>query len=289
MTHAARNFSPYRMELEQSEFERAPVRPPLRPPIGIPLPPGEEDRRLRSFVTSLILHVLLVALVLLPPILGSRLIEQQVQGAGGPGPAGGGGGGRGGTGGVDKPVEERLRYIQVAPAQVPTPEAVKPVVPPPVEQKKPDVPPPVDLKIETVKPQVDFSLVSGTGGGTGNDGSNGSGPGSGGGVGSGVGTGRGSANGPGTGGGPGTIYPPTPVETFIPPMPIPQRARGMTVVALFEVDEQGNVLKFDFTPTKDGGYNRRLRETLGGTRFRPATRWDGTPVRAQATLSYTLW
>ena len=274
------------MELDSSEFARVPMRPPLRPPIGIPTPDGAQVRTWRSFITSLALHLLVILLVLLPPFLGSKMMEDRVQGAGGPGPAGGGGGGTGGTGGIEKPLEERLRYIQVAPT--PAPQAQPQPVIPPVEEKKEETPPVVELKIDAPSTKVDFSMVSGTGGGTGNDGSAGSGPGSGGGVGSGVGTGRGSSTGPGTGGGPGTIYPPVPDNVFIPPMPIPQRIKGQTVVALFDVDERGNVLKFDFTQTRDGGYNRRLREIFANTRFRPATKWDGTPVRAQGKIEYTL-
>ncbi len=127
----------------------------------------------------------------------------------------------------------------------------------------------------------------GTGGGSGTDGSAGSGPGSGGGVGSGVGTGRGSAVGPGTGGGPGTIYPPAPIELFLPPMPIPGKAKG-EVVVVFDVDETGKVLDLNFTPTKDGNYNKKLREAFAAVRFRPAINGMGVPVRAKYEVTYTL-
>ena len=277
------------MEFEQSRASaRLIARPPLRPPIGIPVPPGADERGWRSAVTSFLLHLALVLLAILPALLGSRLIEDRVQGAGGPGPAGGGGGGTGGTGGTDRQIEERLRFIRVAPAPAPAAQPVPDVVPPPVEKKEEDVPPPVDIKVDAPKTNIDFSLAPGTGGGTGTDGTAGSGPGTGGGVGSGVGTGRGTGTGPGTGGGPGTIYPPTPVDLFLPPLPTPQRVNGFVLVALFEVDEQGKVLSFSFTQTRDGGYNRRLRDVLANTRFRPATRWDGTPVRAQGKIEYTL-
>jgi hypothetical protein len=276
------------MEYEQrSELARVPTRPSLRPPIGIPVPPGAEERGWRSYLLSFVLHTTLILLMILPPLLGSGMLDEQLQGAGGPGPAGGGGGGTRGTGGTDRPLEERLRYIQVAPTPAPAAPAVPETVPPP-EEKKEETPPPVDLKIDAPDTKLDFSVAPGTGGGTGADGTAGTGPGSGGGVGLGVGTGRGSSTGPGTGGGPGTIYPPTPTDVFIPPMPVPQRIKGTTVIALFDVDETGNVVKFDFTETRDGGYNRRLREVFRNTRFRPATRWDGTPVRAQGRIEYTL-
>lgn len=281
------------MELDHSDFERdggpRPARPPLRPLVGIPVPEGARERTWRSTALSVSLHLLVLALVLAPPLIASRIVDT-VQGAGGPGPAGGGGGGTGGSGGVDRPIEERLRYIQVAPTPpAPSPTAVEPVVPPPEEEKKEEpTPPPVDVQVDAPKTTIDLSVVSGTGGGSGTDGSAGSGPGSGGGVGSGVGTGRGSSTGPGTGGGPGTIYPPTPVEVFIPPFPQPQKVKGKTIIALFEVDERGNVLSFTFTPTGDRGYDRRVRETLSEVRFRPATTWEGKPVRAQARLDYVL-
>jgi hypothetical protein len=131
------------------------------------------------------------------------------------------------------------------------------------------------------------STVAGTGGGSGTDGSAGSGSGSGGGVGSGVGTGKGTSVGPGTGGGPGTVYPPAPTELFLPPLPVPNKAKG-TVIVVFEVDSTGKVLDLQFTPTKDGAYNRKLREALVAIRFRPAVNAQGVPVRGKAEITYSL-
>ncbi|HZF68616.1 MAG TPA: hypothetical protein VEZ47_11295, partial [Gemmatirosa sp.] len=116
----------------------------------------------------------------------------------------------------------------------------------------------------------------------------GNGPGSGGGVGTGVGTGQGSGVGPGTGGGGAAVYPPTATEIPLPPLPVPNRLKGRDVIVVFDVDSTGRVLKFDFTPTADGGYNRKLRETLAGVRFRPATRPDGRPVNAQGSITLSL-
>jgi hypothetical protein len=124
------------------------------------------------------------------------------------------------------------------------------------------------------------SAVAGTGGGSGTDGSAGAGPGSGGGVGSGVGTGRGSATGPGSGGGPGSIYPPSPTTMFLPPMPIPNKAKGLITV-VFDIDSTGKVIDFEFTPTKDGSYNRKLKELFAGFQFRPGVNGLGQPVRAK--------
>ena len=252
--------------------------------------PVGKGRRVGSFVLSVLAHILVILLLIVP--FTSPELVREVMGAGGPGPAGGGGGGNGGTGG--QPKTERLNYVNVAPPPRPAvlpplvkPPEVKPVVPPPV------VPPPTPQPTPqpTTPPAADASeaksAVAGTGGGSGHDGSGGSGPGSGGGVGSGVGTGRGSAVGPGTGGGPGTIYPPAPIELFLPPMPIPGKAKG-EVVVVFDVDSTGKVLDLQFTPTKDGNYNRKLREAFAAVRFRPATNGLGVPVRAKYEVTYTL-
>ncbi|MDQ6830845.1 MAG: hypothetical protein M3081_18435, partial [Gemmatimonadota bacterium] len=83
---------------------------------------------------------------------------------------------------------------------------------------------------------------------------------------------------PGTGGGETDIYPPKMIVMWLPPMngPHPYEA-----TVLFDVDEKGTVLSFDVQPwSRDGGWNRKLKETLAGMRFRPATKRDGTPVRA---------
>jgi periplasmic protein TonB len=262
----------------------APRRPRYRPPVGIPEP--VKQSWWQGSVASVVLHALILLLVLAPIFAQDVVNELLEQGAGGPGPAGGGGGGRGGTGG--ETAQERLQYIQVAPPPpAPTPAAeVPPIVPPPKEEVAP-IAPKIDIKTDVpTTDKIDLALTAGIGGGTGRDGSSGTGPGSGGGVGSGVGTGRGSSVGPGTGGGEGTIYPPTPIQVFIPPMPAPERIKPYTLVAMFEVDERGNVISVKFNPSRDGNYNRRLKEVLNEVRFRPATRWDGTPVRALTKIEF---
>jgi protein TonB len=252
-----------------------------RPPVGIPTP---KERTVGSAITSVVLHVLII-LLLIVPLFAPDAIAVVTGGAGGPGPAGGGGGGRGGKGGTPETDRERLQFVRVVEPPKPVPPVPTPVIPPPKPQEEV---PKVDIKTDAPPDKVEMSLVSGTGGGTGNDGSAGNGPGTGGGVGSGVGTGRGSATGPGTGGGPGTIYPPTPVETILPPLPVPERIKDTQVKVVFDVDEKGAVVDVTFTPTGDGGYNRKLRERLANYRFRPAVRWDGTPVRAKLEMGLFL-
>jgi hypothetical protein len=241
-------------------------------------------------VASTLVHAALL-LLLISPALFAVAIPDATQGAGGPGPAGGGGGGRRGSGGGET-VVERLQYMTLQ-ESAPQPEIV-----PPVEEEVPEVEPPVeeetlpepvvelDIKLPTTK--LDLALSAGIGGGTGSDGTSGTGPGRGGGVGSGVGTGRGSAEGPGTGGGEGEIYPPTPDFLTIPPMPKPRKVIGQVVQLKFQVDSTGGVIAFDFTPTSDSDYNRRIREQFKEVKFRPAVRWDGQPVVGVAMLTLRL-
>ncbi|HEY0997814.1 MAG TPA: hypothetical protein VGD77_17625, partial [Gemmatimonadaceae bacterium] len=255
-------------------------------------------RRRWSTMVSLALHAGVIALLLWDFVPeGREHIARIALGAGGEGPAGGGGGGRRGTGGSPAATPEKLEYVRVAP---PPPPPVAQVAPPVTTQVVPPVVPPVTPPpvVQPTAPAVQapvpvtggiVSAVPGTGGGTGSDGSGGSGPGSGGGVGSGVGTGRGSGTGPGTGGGTQANFPPTPTEMFLPPMPIPAGARGFHLIAEFDVDETGRVVGFTFTETRDGGYNRKIRDVLKSIRFRPGTKPDGTPIRMKAQIEYTLF
>ncbi|AMW05124.1 hypothetical protein GEMMAAP_10430 [Gemmatimonas phototrophica] len=240
---------------------------------------------------AIFLHVAIIALLIVP--FTSPELMREVLGAGGLGPAGGGGGGNQGTGGQMK--QERLQYVRVAPAPTPvtTPQINPPVIKPPVVPPPPVPPPPTPQPTPQPTPTTATqsadvkSATSGSGGGAGSDGSGGSGPGSGGGVGSGVGTGKGTSVGAGTGGGPGTVYPPAPTELFLPPLPVPNKAKG-TIVVVFDVDSTGKVLDLQFNPTKDGSYNRKLRDALIAIRFRPAVNAQGVPVRARTEITYSL-
>lgn len=266
----------------------APQRPRYRPPIGIPV---AKQKRTGSLLLAIFLHVAIILLLIVP--FTSPELLSEVLGAGGAGPAGGGGGGNNGNGGKIK--QERLQYVRVAPPPPPavtTPQIKPPVIKPPVVPP-PVPPPPTPQPAQQPTPSTATqtadvkSATSGTGGGAGTDGSAGSGPGSGGGVGSGVGTGKGTSVGPGTGGGPGTVYPPAPTELFLPPLPVPNKAKG-TIVVVFDVDSTGKVLDLQFNPTKDGSYNRKLRDALIAIRFRPAVNAQGVPVRARTEITYSL-
>jgi periplasmic protein TonB len=261
------------------------------PATGLPV--IGEDRRGWGLLSTL-LHVLLILLLVTPLATHEGVVIERPQGAGGLGPAGGGGGGRRGTGGE----REAVNYVKVAPAPAPAAPPVvvpapvvkatpPPVVPPPQMIKPPEQPAEVkaDIKPEAAKIEA-VSPVQGTGGGTGRDGTNGNGPGSGGGIGSGIGPGRGSATGPGTGGGLQANYPPSPTDVFIPPLPMPDKVRGFHLVAEYDIDSTGKVVGFTFTPTRDGGYNKRLEEVLKSFKFRPGTKPDGTPIRMKTQIIY---
>jgi protein TonB len=262
-----------------------------RQPIGMPM--RDEGRRAGA-VVSIVVHALIIFLLIVPFFMPHSVIQRMQQGAGGAGPAGGGGGGMRGTGGE---VREKIQFVRVSPTPVPTPATLPPVVPPPkptptpkVEPPKPaPVQPPAMPKPQSAAPAAPVTVASaepGAGGGSGADGSAGAGPGSGGGVGSGVGTGKGSGTGPGTGGGTQANYPPTPIEFFLPPMPPPSSVRGQHFTAEFDVDSTGRVLAFDFTPTRDGDYNKRIAQVLRQMKFRPGTGPDGSPLRMKAQVGY---
>ncbi len=263
-------------------------RRPLRPLHGIP---DRDPRGRTGLVLSALFHGAIIVLLLLPPVIATSVLYDETTGGGGPGPAGGGGGGTGGTGGETvKP--EKLRFLQVAPIPKVSPASITPpVVPPPkppeVKEPEPTPTPPTPApQPVTAAPSGPTIPTPGAGGGSGHDGTGGNGPGTGGGVGSGTGTGRGSGNGPGTGGGPGPNFRPQVQMTPILPQPIPNKVRPYKLVAVFEVDERGNAQLIAFNPSRDSGYNRKLREMLAELRFRPATRPDGTPVRDTATVSW---
>jgi protein TonB len=255
-------------------------KPAYRPPLGIPT---RDPASARPTIAAALLHALIVALILMPPLLSAReALDVRNKAAGGRGPAGGGGGGTAGAGAL-REVRERLRFIvmpktpaNVAPAPVPTPAVPKKEEPKP--EVKPPEPPPV-APPESVTVARPDSVGNGASGGTGKDGTTGNGPGTGGGIGSGNGPGRGSGNGPGTGGGDDEIHGATVVALPILPIPVPNKVRPYRMVALFDVDTLGNATLITFNPSNDRGYNKRVKEMLLEMRFKPAVRRNGAPVR----------
>jgi hypothetical protein len=57
------------------------------------------------------------------------------------------------------------------------------------------------------------------------------------------------------------VYPPHRDRDPAPAAPGAEAAEGQDVIVVFDVDSTGRVVKFDFAPTPDGGYNRKLRES----------------------------
>lgn len=212
--------------------------------------------------------------LLIGPIAYHTYEGKPTVGGGGEGPAGGGGGGsRGG---------EHLQFVQIKQASAADVTAIVPVpkiVPPKVAVSKPVTLTPVPAPSSSAAPVSSVGAGEGTGGA-------GSGPGTGGGIGSGTGTGTGTGNGPGTGGGPGTSYPPTPTQFFLPPLPAPSSIRGYHLIAYFDVDERGNAKLLGFNPSRDGGYNRKLRDVLSALKFKPGVKADGTPVRDTVDIQF---
>jgi hypothetical protein len=150
---------------------------------------------------------------------------------------------------------------------------VEPPKPKPIEP----VTPAPEVKPEAVAAaNTDPSKVAGVGGGTGNDGTAGSGPGAAAAsvpvsarsrLGQRAGHWRWNAE----------IFPPTVIALTILPIPVPSKVRPYTLTAYFDVDTLGNATLLSFNPSKDGGYNRRIKEMLAEIRFRPAVRADGRP------------
>jgi hypothetical protein len=175
-----------------------------------------------------------------------------------------------------------LRYVTLKPQA----DAITAVVPPKVvPPPKPIIPPVTTPQPAAPSPQPSVTATA-PGPGTGVSGTAGAGPGSGGGTGSGIGPGTGSSNGPGTGGGPAGSYPPSPTQFFLPPLPAPSSLKGYHLIAWFDVDEKGNAKLLGFNPSKDGGYNRKLRDVLLSLRFRPGVKADGTPVRDTVDIQF---
>ncbi len=56
------------------------------------------------------------------------------------------------------------------------------------------------------------------------------------------------------------------------------------MIAWFDVDERGTAKLIAFNPSRDGAYNRKIREMLAELRFRPAVR-NGTPVRDTVSIT----
>lgn len=241
-------------------------RRPYRPPVGIP---EGKDRRWRGLVVSIAIHVGLLALLLIPP--AAALIITDPRTAGLFGPRGGGGGGQGDN--------EHLRFLETAP---PAAAPVKPKAPPPVPPPVPpprvapaQLPPPKPIPAPAAAPSADTSHAAAPASGTGGPGA---GPGTGGGIGGGVGPGIGNGKGPGTGGDGASKIKATTKLATIYAVDGPKRPHPFHMVAVFEVAANGVARLLSVNKADDSDFNKKMRERLLETEFRPATLANGTPV-----------
>jgi periplasmic protein TonB len=72
----------------------------------------------------------------------------------------------------------------------------------------------------------------------------------------------------------------------LPPLPAPSSIRGYHLIAYFDVDERGNAKLLGFNPSRDNGYNKKLRDVLSALKFRPGVKADGTPVRDTVDIQF---
>ncbi|MGI8617828.1 MAG: hypothetical protein ACR2L6_01905 [Gemmatimonadaceae bacterium] len=250
---------------------------PRRSSPAIAGPPPRKREGPGGWLLSAFIHATIVLLLITSPF-SHGFTGTPAEFGGGPGPAGGGGG-RSGSGADG----ERLRFVQTRPAAPPPTPAPALVPSPPIATPVPPVVTP------TAREPVSQGPVSGTAvTGAGTAGQGGAGAGTGGGTGSGTGTGRGSGVGPGTGGGDGINHPPTPTQVFLPPLPAPTRIKPYHLIAWFDVDERGNAKLLSFNPSRDGSYNRRLRDVLMSLKFRPGVTAAGVPVRDTIDIQFVF-
>lgn len=66
--------------------------------------------------------------------------------------------------------------------------------------------------------------------------------------------------------------------------PVPGSVRGQRVVAVFSVDERGEVTRISLNPPRDRDYARRYVETLLTYTFMPAMNAEGKPMSGRYTL-----
>jgi hypothetical protein len=251
------------------------------------LQPARSRTRTAGTVLSVLLHLLVGALILVP----LRHDFERVLAAGPerPGTGGGGGGGAGRVAYITLPAPAASARVtvEVTPPKptppvtvTPTP-VVPPVIPPPVpEETKAAVTPPATV---TTVPAGDS--LSGEGPGQGG----GAGGGTGGGLGPGNGAGVGPGNGTGSGEG-GTGKPATFRHQVIPPEDAPKQLRGKDIRVIFSVDAQGRVTHVEFQPEiSDGRYAGKLRSAMMDQRFDPAKDAAGHPVASIAEQTVTIY
>jgi hypothetical protein len=87
---------------------------------------------------------------------------------------------------------------------------------------------------------------------------------------------------------PGLSAPPALKQPFAAPAPVPDAVRGFRLQVEFVVREDGKPLEFQFRPTADKAFNRRLDSALKALAFKPATDSAGNAVRGRVALTYVF-
>ena len=247
-------------------------------------------RRASGVLSSILLHLLIVALLLIP--LGRDFARVLTAGdpLAGEGRAGGGGGGAGGRAYISLPAPPRSAPVAVAvepPPSTPIPsvsQEVPPVEVPPAVVVDPLPPVPAAAAVPSASATSDSA--TGTGGA-----GPGEGGGAGGGTGGGFGPGTGTGVGPGTGTGKGeggAARPPMLRHQVIPPENPPKELRGIDLTVTFWVTETGSVMRVEVSPAiRDGKFAAKFEESMMQYRFRPGLGPDGKPVASLATHTVT--
>ncbi len=256
-----------------------------------------------SWVNSVLVHAVALALLLLPfwihgmlqPVKASSKIEvtdispylPQLEGAKKMG--GGGGGGDRSPTPASKGAIPKFSHTQLAPPQavIPNPKPILPVTPTLLG--------PPELKLPAMASNMPWGDPQGVVGPASN------GPGTGGGIGSGTGTGIGSGNGAGlgpgegagVGGGPysvgGGVSAPIPI--YKPEPAYSEEARKAkyqgTVVLWIVVDAQGNVTDERVVKPLGLGLDEKAIEAVKTWKFKPAMR-NGAPVPVRVMVEVTF-
>ncbi len=260
--------------------ERPTIEAVTRSPVPLTLKPPAQPRRYAGLITSLALHLGLVAVLV---SRGDRLFSRTLTPGASPRPDGASTGGGGGG--------PRVSYITLPPVTKPEAPAVpkaRPVVPPvrppvaPVpERKQPETVALEPVDTSAKPPAVataDSAPASGVGTGTGGA----SGPGQGAG-------GRGPATGVGDGGEGGRGRPPEPRDMAFPFDNPPKELRGISLNVTFWVRTDGVVERYTVEPEiKDRDYAKKFDEVMRAFRFSPAQAPDGTRIPGTTRISFTL-
>ncbi|MBX6363266.1 MAG: energy transducer TonB, partial [Gemmatimonadetes bacterium] len=99
----------------------------------------------------------------------------------------------------------------------------------------------------------------------------------------------GTGTGVGDGSGGGRILAPSPEFLLLPPTPAPSSLKGRTIVVRVAIDATGVVRQVELLPsTGDRGYDRSLRETALGWRFRPARDASNRPIAITYDVSFSF-